>query len=107
MGLVASAAVVAGCGPQPPLPIMHVTPSTDVRTGQNVKFDSTPRPGDPPDQTKDDTTFEWDLNGDGRFETRGRTVIHGPAPAASRPLRSVGVEPRDLGLGELEVRRGR
>jgi PKD repeat protein len=60
----------------PPHPVMHISPATTVPTGQTVTFDSRRIDGDPPDNAGLATSYAWDLDGDGTFETGDSSVVH-------------------------------
>jgi PKD repeat protein len=67
--------VLSGCfAALPPVPIIHVSPSTEVHTGQTVTFDSRRKAGDPEDFTNETTTYAWDRDGDGTFDLNGPQV---------------------------------
>src|SRR3954447_6294011 len=69
--VVLSGATLNGCTCQEPDPVLHVSPGTTVHVNQTVTLDSKRLASDPPDFTDEDTNYEWDLDGDGLFETRG------------------------------------
>src|SRR3954454_14714250 len=69
--VVLSAATLNGCTCEQPNPVLHVSPDTTVQVNQTVTLDSHRLAGDPPDFTDEDTNYEWDLDGDGLFETQG------------------------------------
>src|SRR4051794_8255303 len=69
--VVLSAATLNGCTCEQPNPALHVSPSTTVQVNQTVTLDSRRIAGDPDDYVDEDTNYEWDLDGDGTFETQG------------------------------------
>src|SRR3954470_15516964 len=69
--VVLSAATLNGCTCEQPDPALHVSPGTTVQVNQTVTLDSRRIAGDPDDYVDEDTNYEWDLDGDGTFETQG------------------------------------
>jgi hypothetical protein len=74
--VVLAGATLNGCTCEQPDPVLHVSPSTTVQVNQTVMLDSRRVDGDPDDYVDEDTNYEWDLDGDGTFETLGGQVQH-------------------------------
>jgi PKD repeat protein len=72
--VVLSAATLNGCTCTQPEPILRVSPGMTAEVGQTVTFDTRRMAGDPQDFVDKGTSFQWDLDGDGTFETNGGSV---------------------------------
>src|SRR5919107_1214074 len=75
-GLILSAATLNGCSCDPPMPVLHQSPSGVVNAGKEVTFDITQAAGEPGDNVDSDSQVSWDLDGDGSFETKDARIVH-------------------------------